>query len=271
MTSTRFVTSVARARSAPPRVALLGAYDAVGLPAPVALDAVDAVLAAEPSLADLHAVLAAEALTTSDAGVWLEESVDRLARAVLVDELRVKGGKARDFLFTERWPGLRRQAFDDLNPAVDGLLSEVAAAAAVLPSGVSVVEPGACVSAGVGDALGAVLAALDALGTVAGLFGDPGLSVAPVTPLAHLVDFDTVDPARCVVHGAEPVNPDPRRDGIRQFVADATTLGLDAVLVRAARADYAGVTVAPVADLADRARRLERVRGALRDEIVTGR
>lgn len=237
------------------------AYRAAGVPAPTARTAALAAIEAEPGSEAVALELAREAYTTQDGEKFLKAALDRVARAQAADALRAALARADILVRRETIGSALEQAAVDLAPRFAEIVKQLTAAAKQLDRD-RPLELANAVRDDTTKALKAAQAGVTALGPFASMYVQKPSSLAP--PALNAV-LPVVALPECVVEArVNSGTENPRTvntadltgtHAVRAFALDLER-DVDSALVKAARGDFAGVTLALVSGKADLDRRL---------------
>ncbi len=223
-------------------------YRAAGIPAPARYSQYNAAVAAIPTaLKTAHTAARACLDHTGDTDTWLDTSLDAIAKAHAAELLRSALVQLPTNLGKARLAEWTTEAITDTREWWTEHLDTLTTAAAALPT--DPLNLDAIIEADATREWKQAQTALRALGTVASAHGlitvhDASVALVRMLPVLDLPDV-TVEQVNKLHR--ETQNPDPNRDAVRNLTADAEKHGLDTALIRAARGDYHGVTLA-VAD-----------------------
>lgn len=225
---------------------------------------VSAVLDAEATADTVALTIAVEAVDADDAAAFVDDAVARMTRAVAVDAVRRGLVTGNDRVLRQVGGRTRQVAVDRLAPVVAATLEALAGAARKLPD-----EPLDLDAVVATDATKPWKAAQAALADLAayrpvydlGDVGSLGPKLASILPFVEVaaVELEEVDRMSSRSLSA----PSAERDGIRAFHRALDELGCDEGLVRAARGEYAGVSLAWADSSAEVTARAERADRAL--------
>ena len=225
---------------------LHAAYAAAGLPTPTQGQTINTLLAAEATVDGIAGEIARGTIDTDDAHAWLEDALSKVSRAYAADRLKTALGRHRDVALRAATPDLTAKAAQDCRPAFDQAAATLTRAAAKLPTGNDPLDLAAVIDADATRAMKDARHALATLAVFAGLF-EPrvGLDLdAEVIRVLPVVSFPTVPVERVARISGRPLDHDATRDTVREFMRHLIRHGTDTALIRLARGEYEGLTLA---------------------------
>jgi hypothetical protein len=216
-------------------------------------------IATAPGAADVAAEVARGAFTTEDVAQYVDDALDRIARAQAADALRAAVAKVSPQIRREQMPGTLAQAVRDLEPAFAKTAGTLAAAAQKLDQR-KPLEPDNAIRDDTTRQLKQAQAALTDLGAYATMFVQPVLpgvppALARVLPIVALPECVVEVWVESLASQPETLNAEACagtyavRDLSRELERD-----IDAALVAVARGDFPGVILA-LGDSAEQRRR----------------
>ena len=252
------------------------AYTEAGLTAPARATADIATWLTEQPTArtvaqDIAATIDSSA-ETPDPEEWFAAASERIRRAQVSDLLR-EHINDRTVTYKTAMRVAADRAAHDLEPHFRSQVAKLRKAAAALSNGPGMLGVEANFAAHTTREHEAALAALAALGRIAGVFPTGGgPAVTGMNPDALcVVDIPAVPVERVHSRSGEPLDhaPVPDRDAVRAFFRDAATDGIDEALVAVAQGRYGDVVKFSLASsVADLYGRQERACTALQPEMV---
>lgn len=251
-------------------------YTEAGLTAPArATDDIATWLTEQPTAQTVAQDIAAtidSSAETPDPEEWFAAASERIRRAQVSDLLREHINQ-RSATYATAMRVAADRAAHDLEPHFRSQVAKLRKAAAALSNGPGMLGVEANFAAHTTREHEAALAALAALGRIAGVF-PPGTGPS-VTGMNRdalcVVDVPAVPVERVHQLSGEPLDhaPVPDRDAVRAFFHDAATDGIDEALVAVAQGRYGDVVKLSLASsVADLHARQERACTALQPEVV---
>lgn len=237
----------------------LAAFD---LPAMDATLSAGAFLRDEPHAQAVIQKAVADAVHAEDPAQWYEDTLAKIARAQAADLLRERWGHLAAVQAQANYPRLVAEANTALAPAWGKATRALQSAAKALPAGPRPLDLEAVVEADATPALKRATTALSDMARIASTVGTPtGGRVHDLpkgtAPLALAVDLPDVDMGHVNPKSRRELNPDETRDNLAGLMQAVREDGMDNVLVRVARDEWPGVTIAQARTLTERNRRVQ--------------
>ena len=254
---------------------ITAAYTAAGLTAPTpALDIKDRITNA-PSVEQVAAALALEALDTTDPEAFYEEALEQIRTAQAAQALKDALQRNLATAMTRSIPRFVEQAAEDLAPTFEKLARELSTAAKKLPPHAPL-DMAANVEADTAKEYKAATKALAQLGAYAALYKQPSPNGEPPALLAILPIVSLPEAVQEQTQGTQNYKPvtinEERLTGTRTIRAlgIAAKEDIDAALVAIARGDFEGVTLNLATPTENITRRQHASTAHQRKEILKG-
>ncbi|TLM75968.1 hypothetical protein [Pseudarthrobacter sp. NamB4] len=254
---------------------LVRTYHAAGLTPPTLAVGIRDRINSAPTVHQVAAELADQALTTTNPDEWYEEALDRLRTAQAAEALTKAFNTNYQDAVRRHVPALQAQAAEDLTPVFNKHAKALTAAAKKLPA-TKPLDMAANVEADTAAEYKTARTALAMLGTIASIYtaavpGEVPVALNRLLPVVHLPAAVKEQVARSMGESVKVLNESSLTGtrAIRQLAADAKE-DIDLALINVARGHYEGVTLAVATPDELRERRRTATTAHQREQVAEG-
>lgn len=250
-------------------------YSSMGLTPPTLAVGIRDRINAAPTVHQVAAELADQALTTTDPDTWYEEALEQLRTAQAAEALTKAFNLNYQDAVRRHVPALQAQAAEDLTPAFNKHAKALTAAAKKLPTA-NPLDMAANVEADTATEYKAARTALTTFGALASIYmsttpGDIPVALNQLLPVVDQPEATKEQVARSVGVSVKVLNESQLTGtrAIRKLGEDAKE-NIDLALINVARGNYEGVTLALATPQTLRERRNAATTAHQRESIAEG-